>query len=129
MTTHIFLFRPRFVEPIRAETKLQTIRRPRKRPVRAGDELSLRHWTKMPYRSPQAWILPHPVRCVGVCPVILDFGDRPRVVLDGRELNPGEMDYFAVRDGFSGIEDMQSHWKGHYPDPEFEGVVTMWDPR
>jgi hypothetical protein len=49
----VLMFQPRFAPLVEAGTKTQTIRPVRRRPIVVGDELSLRAWTGLPYRSPQ----------------------------------------------------------------------------
>lgn len=49
----VLLFQPRFANLVAAGTKRQTIRPTRKIPIVRGDDLSLRQWQGLPYRSKQ----------------------------------------------------------------------------
>jgi len=103
------LFSPRFAPSVQAGTKRQTIRRPRKRPIRPGDQLSLRAWTGAPYRSKQR------VLGVGVCqavqPVTIgaDFAD----------------DAEARRDGFTDAGDLRQWFEATHGLP-FHGLRICW---
>ena len=88
----ILMFQPRFHDAVAAGEKTQTIRPPRKRPIRVGDSLSLRAWTGAAYRSPQCEL--RRATCVAASRVVIgaDFAD------DGE----------ARRDGFGDAAEMRS---------------------
>ena len=103
------LFSRRFAPAVEAGTKRQTIRPPRKRPIRAGDQLSLREWTGAPYRSKQR-TLGFGV-CMSVEPVEigLDFAD----------------DEESRRDGFADAADMRQWFEATHGLP-FHGLRISW---
>lgn len=120
-----FNFKARFVAPILAGTKVQTIRKPRKRDARPGDTLQLQSGDRF-----------HPVRlglarAVLVDKVSLDFrGDR-RVLYGHLGMDvaheAADLDRFAVMDGFTDWSDMRAFWaETHDGVPEFHGVRCFW---
>lgn len=118
------LFQKRFVAPLLAGTKRQTIRPHRKRPIRIGDRLSLRHWGDTAYRSPQVEILA--VEVIGVLPIeVYPSGIR----VGGGELQSQkeELDAFARNDGFPSWAEMLCYFQfGGYGLP-FEGDLILFD--
>lgn len=127
--TIVLLFKPRFVAPIVAGTKRQTVRRERKHPVRRGDALSLREWSGSPYRSPQREILP-PVVCTSVAPVSVAvdvFKNVIEVDVGGGRLTHDEVCAFVRADGFSCVSDMAGYYRNAGVDA-FEGVLILWGP-
>lgn len=129
----VLMFLPRFHPLILSGRKRQTIRRERRRPVRPGDELSLRAWLDRPYRSKQRELAA--ARCEGVLPVSihhLPTGRGPSLAIWlGRDrLGPMEAEAFARDDGFESLADMAEHWRAkHRVDAgPFEGVVIQWRP-
>ena len=130
----VFLFQPQFHQLILSGQKRQTIRATRKRPVRVGDELSLRYWTGKPYRSPQA-ILKEGVRCTrtGIVELI------PRSSADGMFIScflngdrltaevgrHGEWDNLAIADGFKNAAEMLEWFKQNHGLP-FKGDLVCW---
>lgn len=120
------VFAPRFVGPIRAGTKDQTIRKaPRLQP---GEELALRAWEGVPYRSDQVDIVP-PVRVESVAPVTIGVrSGHLRVWVDGIEQTGDRLERFARRDGFEGAGDMARHYERE-GRPSFQGFVVRWAPR
>jgi hypothetical protein len=123
----VLLFRPYFGPRIRLGTKIQTIRRTPKRPIFAGDLLSLREWGGKPYRSPQIEII-LPVRCSSIVPILIER--RPlttdlTIRVGGEWLWGHEREEFAQDDGFPGLAQM-----GRYYDAMkvelLEGVLISW---
>lgn len=113
MKSHVLMFMPRFHDPIRRGTKIQTIRAPRKRKVEPGDQLSLRAWSDKPYRSPQ--IVLGTAACVDTNRLRIEnnFGQL-RVILEGLPmLSHEDTEAFAVADGFTNAYDMLQHWYKH----------------
>lgn len=75
----VFLFQSRFHERIRAGIKRSTIRL--KARCKPGDDLSLRAWSAMPYRSKQIKLVEPCVPCQKVTPVRLAIGSHARLEL------------------------------------------------
>jgi hypothetical protein len=122
-----YSFRPRFVDPIRAGSKRQTIRAERKRHARPGEELQL--YTGM--RTRQCKLIGR-AKCQDVIAVTLLFNDADSeaegviapgfVVADGR-------DAFAHRDGFATWSELKAFWRVSHPGiDEFTGVLITWGP-
>lgn len=111
----VLMFQPAFHEAVTTGAKRQTIRPPRKRPIRPGERLSLRAWTGTPYRSPQRVL--REARCQGVERVVIDF------CFDD--------DAEALRDGFESAEDMRDWFIDHHalptPIEPFVGERISWD--
>lgn len=114
------MFLKRFEQPILAGTKRQTIRPPRKRPIKVGDALSLRVWTEKAYRSPQRTLLD--TTCIATFDIL--------ITRHGYRLNAGRMqtdlDDFARGDGFADWLEFIGHFDGFYGLP-FQGVLIQWE--
>lgn len=125
----VSMFLPRFHDPIRAGTKRQTIRKPRKNPIRPEEVIALRGWSGSPYRSKQFDIVP-PVVVSCVSPVALEFLPVPSaplaVTLRGETLLYDRADDFARADGFVDAADMAKHFQQKGVDM-FEGVLIEWE--
>lgn len=120
----VIMFQPRFAPMVKNGTKRHTIRGERKRPVRAGDFLSLREWTDKPYRSPQRIL--GEAFCTGVRPIRISYSDTFRpVVLDGKLLEPREAGDLAMADGFENGPDMMAWFASTHALP-FHGVLISW---
>jgi hypothetical protein len=122
---HVLMFRPRFIEPIKAGTKCQTIRPLGKRRILPGDDLSLRHWLEKPYRSPQVKIAvatARPTQVVEITQSGVKLADRRRV------RNVRELDAFAVRDGFVDWDEMRTYWKDMHGPARFLSMLIPWLP-
>jgi hypothetical protein len=124
-----YSFNPRFIEPIRQGLKTQTIRsHSEARQPRPGQLLQL--YTGMRTKNCRR-ILPD-VPCLTVMKVRItfDLGQRPvigRITTDGVPVR--DLDAFAIRDGFTDIEDMSAFWRDHHPQATaagFEGVLIEW---
>lgn len=105
----VLMFEPKFHRAVEAGKKCQTIRSPRKRPIRPGDQLSLRAWTGAPYRSPQREL--RKAICQDVQQIIVgeDFSD----------------DEEARRDGFSAAIEMRE-WFARVHGLPFVGDRITW---
>jgi hypothetical protein len=126
-----YSFRSRFVEPIQARAKRQTIRAPRRRHARPGEALQL--YTGM--RTKQCRLIGL-ARCASVWPIRLsikpalhrhDFGE---VEYGGRVLNMiQDLDAFARTDGFDDWWHMRLFWlTEHGPHLDaWEGVMIRWE--
>lgn len=126
-----YCFRPRFVAPILAGTKRQTIRAHRRRHARPGEEVQL--YTGM--RTRACRLIGRAV-CAAVEPVWLAFSPRAAAELfrvGDTLLHPAAMERFAQADGFASVSDMAAFWFEHHAGPgdrlvEFEGVLIRWEP-
>lgn len=122
-----YSFKARFAEPILLGAKAQTIRAPRKRHARPGEQIQL--YTGM--RTKHCRLLAR-VTCAAVEPVRLCFSARGAAELfevNGSLLAPSGMEAFARADGFQSVEDMARFWRAEHPDlDEFEGVLIRWTP-
>lgn len=118
-----YSFKPRFVAPIQAGTKRQTIRADRKRHARPGEQLQL--YTGM--RTKQCKLIARST-CVSVDLVLLNFADHGVVRVNGIVLfSDAAMQDFAHRDGFTSWADMRAFWRENHPGMEqFEGVIIRW---
>jgi len=121
----VIMFQGRFAPLVVAGTKTQTIRQPRKRPVKVGDRLSLRQWSGAAYRSPQV-VLRETV-CIGVGRIIIRDSGITRVNIFGswEHVRYNFIDTFAIADGFSDWEDMANWFRKAHGLP-FEGVLIRW---
>ena len=124
-----YSFNPRFIEPIRQGMKTQTIRAVGLRAhVRPGQLLQLYSGMRTAYC---VRILPD-TPCLDVMWVEIAFADGPRppidrIMADG--LRVRDLDAFALRDGFSDIDDMSEFWSEHHPEAlkaGFRGVLIEW---
>jgi hypothetical protein len=116
----ILIFTPEFEAAIRAGVKNMTIRPVPRRPLQAGDDLSLRAWSGRPYRSKQRVL--GDVPCVAVLPVRLARDD---VTLAGRALRHIEVMRFAWNDGFWSVGGMLDWFDALHGLP-FAGVAICW---
>ena len=119
-----YSFKERFETPIREGWKTQTIRAARLRHARSGEMLQL----YVGMRTAQCRLILPEVRCTEVMKVVISFdgeGVIERVVTDGVAVR--DLDAFAVRDGFTDIDDMSEFWrKEHGPCGLFHGVLIEW---
>ena len=110
----VILFQPQFHAAIRSGTKHQTIRLPRKRPIRPGDELSLRAWSGKPYRSKQQEL------ATSVC------AKAEHVTIDFYFDDDAE----ARHDGFADAEEMREWFMDNHglptPTQPFVGTRIVW---
>lgn len=129
-----YSFNKGFVAPIRAGTKRQTIRLPRKRHARPGEELQL--FTGM--RTKHCELIGR-ATCTGVHEVRLDFA-AGTVEIDAVLVltQPEDLDEFARRDGFTPrrADDfarrpwlfMRMWWSQVHPGLDvFNGVLIRWE--
>jgi hypothetical protein len=112
----LYNFQRRFVPFILSGAKTHTIRAYRKHPDKPGNMLHL--YTGL--RTKQAQLLMRRP-CVKVEDIsISDSGD---IFIDGNQLDDGEREGLARRDGFESFTDMAAFWKGRTP---FHGHVIHW---
>jgi hypothetical protein len=118
-----YSFKERFVAPILAGTKRQTIRAHRVRHARPGEVIQLYRGlrTRQCYKIGAAM-------CAHALPISIYLGNKPianRVVIDGSPV--GDLDAFACRDGFSSWADLREFWKDTHDRVElFCGVIIQW---
>jgi hypothetical protein len=121
-----YSFRPRFVAPILAGTKRQTIRADRKRHARPGEEMQL--YTGM--RTKHCKLIAR-MTCDRVEPITLNFCHHGSIaVLKEGRLHPVlHLDAFARSDGFGGWDEMREFWREAHGDiSEWTGVLLTWRP-
>ena len=124
----VILFLPRFVEPIQAARKHQTIRA--RTPIQPEEVVSLRAWSGLPYRSKQREIIP-PVVCESIRPITIGFEiweNRVEIAVGGQALTHEEVCSFVRADGFRCVSDFLEHWHRQRV-LDFEGVLIEWSDR
>lgn len=115
--------------------KRQTIRaNGKRRHARPGETLQLYY----AQRSPQHCRKIADSRCSEVLPVKIRFAKHRRpndsVLLPNhgyvnRGYEEGELDHFAVSDGFLSWEEMRDFWRAEHPGvTDFDGVLVRWEP-
>jgi uncharacterized protein YqfB (UPF0267 family) len=120
-----YSFQTRFVAPILAHKKCQTIRADRRRHARPNELLQL--YTGM--RTRRCKLIGRAV-CVEVQPIVLTFDDAnpdgEGFLLPKYQMQVSRDD-FAVADGFSDWADLRSFWRVQHPGIDrFEGVLISW---
>lgn len=105
----VLMFQPQFHDAVGSGQKMQTIRPPRKRPVKVGDTLSLRAWIGAPYRSQQRELR------VATCTAV------DRITIDAQFSDDAE----ARRDGFSDAAEMRD-WFARVHGLPFTGDRIAW---
>ena len=126
MSTHVYLFKPQFAPLVEAGTKLQTVRPLRKRMPKAGDALSLRTWTGLPYRSKQRVL--RETECIGVGFVDIEITRGLRFACESDWATTACREQFARNDGFSGWDELLMWFVATYNVTTFTGFVTYWQP-
>ena len=118
--------------PLLPGMKRQTIRAPRKRHARSGEELQL----YVGMRTLSCRLLGRAI-CTACVPVTLLLGRQPSAIVGGEDGGlaqiitdaPG-LNQFAHYDGFSDWADLCGFWADAHPDlMEFRGVLIRWEPR
>ena len=118
------MFQKRFIDPLIAGTKRQTIRPRRKRPFAVGARLSLRHWSDKAYRSPQVEIMA--AECTA-CFDILVCREGVRVGIGPVETRKQQLDDFAKADGFSCWLEMRDFFESRFGyGLPFEGTLIQF---
>jgi len=112
-------YRAVFATAVERGSKRQTIRRVRKRPIRAGDKLY--HYTGM--RTARCRLLREDP-CLCVLPIRIT--DR-EVAVDRRVLGHDERRLLAARDGFPSIDCFLAFFRGQY-DP-YWGTDILSSPK
>lgn len=123
----VLTFQECFVPRVLDGTKGCTIRAPRKRKIRAGDELSLRRWTGRPYMAPQEVLFDS--RCTGISEARFEHDEGlSKLFIDGRQLGLEEWDALAITDGFDSYGAMFAWFRDVHGLP-FTGTLIRWAPR
>lgn len=119
-----YSFQTRFVRPILAGTKCQTIRGHRKRHARPGEGMQL--YTGM--RTRQCRLITR-AECVSVheIEIFVHSFCLLSVDMDGVPFE-GCMNDFAIADGFTGLADMWGFWNHVHGWGDFTGVLLRWSP-
>ncbi len=121
-----YSFKPRFIAPIIAGAKRQTLRNGRKRHARPGETLQL--YTGM--RTRQCQLIGTAI-CASVDTARIDFV-LGCVEVSGfaRWLTHIELGEFAKADGFDCWPDLRDFWRFHHPEvtDAWEGVRIAWEP-
>lgn len=116
--------------PLLPGMKRQTIRAPRKRHARPGEELQL----YVGMRTLSCRLLGRAI-CTACVPILLHLGDTPSVFMgEGNDCElldiADDLDQFAHYDGFSNWADLNGFWaKAHPGLLDFHGVLIRWEPR
>lgn len=132
-----YSFKSAFVEDIAAYRKLQTIRLPRRRHARPGEDIQIFQAmrTKLCRK-----IIPDP-RCIGVDHLVLDLRTPrlERIEINGVliDVESPDADAFAVADGFGrppeGLRPIgffHAWWRLHHGSKLFEDLVLVrWSPQ
>lgn len=118
-----YSFRPRFVDPILAGTKRQTIRSiGLRRHAMSGQQLQL--YTGM--RTKQCRLIGRAecLRCEGIK---LSFVHHGGVITESLG-HLVDLDGFARSDGFADWDDMRAFWRAEHGEPaEWSGIIVTWD--
>lgn len=118
-----YSYKKRFVAPIEAGLKRQTMRNERKRHARPGEEMQ--NYYAM--RTKQCRLLCKPT-CRAVTPVRLNFR-RDTVKIEGRPHITGKfnLDAFAALDGFANWNELKAFWREeHASMTSWSGVLIEW---
>lgn len=118
-------FKRQFAHKIFFGTKIHTIRKPRKSPLKKGDTLFL--YTGMRTKKCQKIITSI---CESVNPIHLDFVDN-YIHIKGQSgvyvINKkDQLDFFAVNDGFRDWEELCGFFKHQYQESLFSGELVAW---
>lgn len=115
-------FKAKFAPAVEAGTKCQTIRAPRKdgrAHCKVGDTISL--YTDMRRKSCRL------LRTATVTRIDDIYITYTRIILNGKILDFGEDDDFAVKDGFTDFQAM-ADWFNETHGLPFHGAVIHWGP-
>jgi hypothetical protein len=114
------MFKPRFAVMVENGTKLQTVRPRPKRMPKAGDTISLRCWTGLPYRSKQRVLRESIIAAVRTIEI-----DSYAITIDGVRLHHQGEEEFAMADGFNSPGEMTAWFRDTHGLP-FVGIVLYW---
>ncbi|TIN05572.1 hypothetical protein [Mesorhizobium sp.] len=121
-----YSFKQRFVAPIHAGTKRQTIRADRKRHARPGEMLQLYRGMRTKHCE-----LIGRSQCIDVVKITILFDDADPeaegIILPGFGFPGGGLEGFAIADGFASWVDLKQFWRENHPGvDEFQGNLIMW---
>lgn len=121
-----YSFQAQFRAPILAGTKRQTVRAPRKRHAREGEEMQL--YTGM--RTSACRLIGKAI-CYDVSHITILFNDQDPegegIITPGFGF-AGGIEGFAVADGFASWAELKAFWRKHHPGvDEFDGVLISWE--
>ncbi|WP_157837108.1 ASCH domain-containing protein [Geminisphaera colitermitum] len=123
------MFKPRFAALVESGAKLQTVRPKPKRMPQAGDAISLRCWTGLPYRSKQRVLREATISQVSEIVIAAEGISPIRVEPLGTS---GALNYwpspdvFAHADGFADWPEMREWFATTHGLP-FAGIIIFWD--
>lgn len=119
-------FKRRFVEPIRAGTKRQTLRKQgKRRHAMPGEKLQL--YTGQRTKSCEK-ILEEDPTCLGTATVVVRCGlQTVSVNFAGKWLTANELVVFARSEGFAGPADFHQYWLDNHGTGDHELVAIRWD--
>lgn len=122
-------FHPRFVDAIRDGSKRQTIRAPRRHPIKPGDRLFL--FTGMRQANCERVGV---ASCIRALRVRIEFGDAPRAIVFSTvqpptvSQTPTTLAGFAARDGFESWDAFVEFFaRAHRGAVVFEGALIRWN--
>ena len=118
----VIMFKPIFCKAVKSGKKRMTIRPVRNYPIYEGEEISLRRWKELPYRSDQITLLE--TKCKETRSIIIaeDHINYGGTIF---KKNDGQIDQFARQDGFKDFSDMIKWFKNMHGLP-FYGVCIRW---
>jgi len=117
-----YSFQGRFVAPIQANTKRQTIRGQRRRHVRPGEIIQLFYGLRTKYCTRIGDAM-----CTSIAPVMLHLDHAKILAGDRQYTGNADLDEFARSDGFRDWPDMLAFWREHHPGVEiFNGFLIQW---
>jgi len=123
----VLMFDLQFADAVTSGRKLQTIRRPRRKPINIGDAVSLRRWANKGYRSKQI-VLGHGT-ITEVCEIAIgEVRGALGVFDDAGRLGRNETRRFVEADGFTSEESMLAWFRETYQLP-FSGQLISWKLR
>ena len=117
-----YSFQGRFVAPIQAGVKQQTIRGKRRRHVKQGETIQLFYGLRTKYCTRIGT-----ATCAGISRITV-WLDQARIQAADQEYqNRADLDEFARSDGFRDWPDMLAFWREHHPNLEiFDGFLIRW---
>lgn len=121
------MFKPQFAPLVESGAKCQTVRPVPKRMPKAGDPISLRAWTGLPYRSKQRVLREAKLEAVKRITIHETFFWH-----EGNEhfagapiTNPSALEEFAKADGFGSWAELVAWFKATHALP-FHGIALYW---
>lgn len=120
----VYMFKPRFAPLVKSGAKRHTVRPRRKRPTCVGDQVSLREWAGLPYRSKQV-VLRESVCCMKAAP--FEINEDGLFFVDGMYMGKAWSENFARGDGFRDKAEMVEWFRGEHGLPFRDGEIVYWD--